>query len=229
MQENNEKNGKSIIAIICMLIIFILVVIIIGDWAYYMGTQNAKNGEEQKSNVVVAKDNIQNKTSVNEVSNDNIGIEDKVSLTYMATDESINLFYGYIKDGKLYYKFDNETANANNTTESAFKYNSEYLGGNREDMQVLDDIGNIKRIKEFNFGSSVDPAILLITEDGKVYIFKIVAVDNIKPELCKGLANYKIDDILDVLFDSSDFQYNIKVKMQDGTTSTVKIDMMDML
>ena len=66
------------------------------------------------------------------------------------------LFYGYIENGKLtYYMETGEHVNFNPVISEMKQYNG---------------LNNIKRMKVFNPGTSVDPVIYVITEEGEVYL-----------------------------------------------------------
>lgn len=178
---------------------------------------NELQKEEVKSSNVITAEETTHSTSENTISESEVPMNELCALTYMATNESINLFYGYIEDGKLFYSFDNKTANSNSN--SAFEYIS------TENIKQYDNLTNIKRIKIFNFGTGVNRVPLLITQDGKVYQVSIYD-EELKISLFEELKDYNIDNILEVLepdMSGENWVTRCKVLLNDGTSKTIEI------
>lgn len=184
-------------------------------------TLNEKLNELQeassKSSIIITGKETTNSKSENTISESAIPMNELCALTYMATNESINLFYGYIQDGKLFYSFDNQWAN--NNSDTAFKYMS------TENIKQYDKLTNIKRIKIFNLGTGVNRVPLLITQDGKVYQVSIYD-DELKISLFEELKDYDIDNIFEVSepdMSNENWVTRCKVLLNDGTSKTIEI------
>ena len=125
------------------------------------------------------------------------------------------LIYVFIENGELYYynKWTDQTEGDGSTFLWCF--------GNKEEMTKYSDLNNIKRIKRFNLGTSVNPVLFLITEDGKVYKNYSGGGDfKINFTLYSELAEYDVEDILEHDGETHDIW---KLLLKDGTTKEVTI------
>ena len=66
---------------------------------YFYSTNVVLKEESKSSNIIAEKETTTHSTSENTISESKIPINELYTLTYEATNESINLFYGFIKDG----------------------------------------------------------------------------------------------------------------------------------
>lgn len=199
--------------VVCIFIIFLLIISIV-----IMLYQN--NNQRKSDNEKIAeleKNALALNEKFDELQDSSVPVNELSALTYIATNKSINLFYGYIEDGKLFYSFDNQTANT--SLDSAFEYIS------TEDIKQYDNLTNIERIKIFNFGTSVNRVPLLITQDGKVYQVSIYN-NELEISLFEELKDYDIDNILEVSkldVSGDNWVTKCKVLLNDGTTKTIEI------
>ena len=136
----------------------------------------------------------------------NVPTTDLVTLFYSTSGEQKDIFYAYISDGNLYYIKDTKV----NTI----------ISGN--EMKKYEALSDIKRIKQYNFGTSVMPEIFLITEDGKVYsavVFGDGVGENPEFKLVEAFQDYKVEDITNM---EGEMESTYTLLLQDGTTVTVK-------
>jgi hypothetical protein len=208
MEEQNNNIKKSNNAGIIILIIILL--LIIGGETYYFMT---------KENKPCINEVVNNESSyvptVEEESNEEQVIEDNVSndinlddlIAFYTYDN--NLFYGYIKDGYLYYYYyynDYEDEEDSPT----YHYST--------DMEKLSKINGIKRIKIVNEGTGLDQRILLITTNGKTYNLNVGK--NVEVEENKYLIKYNIEDIVSYNCEAPDCN-GAEILLKDGTTKKI--------
>ena len=126
----------------------------------------------------------------------------------------------YVEDGYIYSYYSIEHNKEQDIHENFF---IDYDGDDSSSyvMKKYESLNNVKRLKTFNKGSSVEPFRYAITEDGKVYRPYYDAVNNKEmPEQEMELSAYKVDDIL--YYDDSELGAIWKIKLQDGTTKTIE-------
>lgn len=153
-------------------------------------------------------------TEAKENTETNISTSDEVALYLYSMNDSIDLLYTYIEDGYLYYFKENvEYANETAQTQVMFLNNGQTI--------QYSGLSNIKRIKTFNMGTSVNPVPFLITTDGKVYKINRWTNDNsIIVELYEPLKDYNVEDILK---QNGEMYAVFEVLLKDGTTKVVEV------
>ena len=141
---------------------------------------------------------------------------DLATLYCVSTKDYSHVFYAYIENGYLYYF----NSKVEPTDETTYNYTSFFNNGQTEKYIGLN---NIKRIKTFNIGTSVNPVPFVITTDGEVYRINHWTKDNsIEVELYEPLKDYKVEDILS---QSGEVYVVFEVLLKDGTTTTVTEDL----
>jgi len=127
--------------------------------------------------------------------------ENIVSIAMFYGDENL---YVYLKDGYLYY----------------------YRGQNEKDnsnVKKYTELSNIEKIKTYNLGTSVNPAIYLITSEGKVYYtYATITNENLEFVIFEPMKNLKVDDILSKEGENIE---TFKVLLKNGNTETIKNDL----
>jgi hypothetical protein len=154
---------------------------------------------------------LDNNTKENIVS---VPTTDLVTLQFESTDESVQVFYGYVSKGLLYY-FNDEKA-SDNVNEGAFDFITAFDGSEISEYKKLN---NIKRIKSFNRGSGVSTEIFLITDNGKVYSTRNIFAKNIDFQLTEEFKNYDIEDILKK---TGEAEETFEVLLKDGRKINIK-------
>ena len=152
----------------------------------------------------------ENETNVKSNSEKEINAEkennntDIVSIAMFYGDENL---YAYLRDGYLYY----------------------YRGQNEKDnsnVKKYTELSNVEKIKTYNFGTSVNPAIYLITSEGKVYYTYATknggANENLEFVVFEPMKNLKVDDILSKEGENIE---TFKVLLKNGNTETIKNDL----
>ena len=228
MKEKQESN-YSLFKIISIIIIVLLLLSLLTLSYFnikqketdYQKISMLEQNEKLLNEKIIALQSGMNSEQEQKDANSNhfqIPISDLSALTYMATNESINLFYGFIQDGKLFYTLDNQVTDANSN--GAFQYVSVFHSN--DEIKEYNELSNIKRIKIVNFGSDVNLVVLLITNDGKVYESSIYE-NTLNFSLFESLKDYNIDNILDVSSPDADFNTQCKVLLNDGTYKTINL------
>ena len=122
----------------------------------------------------------------------------------------IAMFYGdenlyvYLKDGYLYY----------------YRWQSEKDNSN---VKKYTKLSNIEKIKTYNLGTSVNPAIYLITSEGKVYYtYATITNENLEFVIFEPMKNLKVDDILSKEGENIE---TFKVFLKNGNTEIIKNDL----
>lgn len=87
-------------------------------------------------------------------------------------------------------------------------------------MKKYTKLNNIRRIKTYNVGTSVDILPILVTESGETYTIDFYNIEEIKIEKYDELKNYKIDDILSC---TGEMNIEFKLLLKDGTIKNVTI------
>ena len=147
----------------------------------------------------------------------NVPTSDLVTLYCVSTKDYSHVFYAYIENGYLYYF--NSHVDVGPTDETTYNYTSFFNNGQTEKYTELN---NIRRIKTFNIGTSVNPTPFLITTDGKVYQILHKTTDSIKVELYEALKDYEVEDILS---QNGEMKNVFELLLKDGTTITVTEDL----
>lgn len=124
-----------------------------------------------------------------------------------------NLFYGYIDNGNLYYMVKT--------------VDGQYDNGKYSDFKKYDKLSNIKKVKTYNEGTSVNPAVILLNEDGKIYNFNIFKCFINKDKKIESIDIFNLTKDYDV--DNFEFEYsnlslNLKLTLKDGSQKTIEID-----
>lgn len=172
-------------------------------------SSKTKNNEETKTDT---------KTEDN-TTKDEVPITDKSAFILNASSIGGEFIYCYIQDGSLYYYGINKPAN-NSLIFADASYSKDY---NEYKPKKYEGLTNVKRIKVFNEGTSVNPWLFLITEDGKVYTKDgLSTIDNIKFNQLNDLKDYQVDDLLDYE-QPADPETYYKVKLSDGNIKDLKI------
>ena len=242
MEEKKEIKVR-LSTVVCVFIILVLVVAL--GVVYYLGfvkDDNSNNaiadGElaEKNNNVEV---NVEDRNEELEVKN-NIGLNeqvteekedtkkisevpttDLVAIYCDANNEKAELFFSYIKDGKVHYF--HESDYDGKTTGQYYKFSINLMGQYQyeEKMKQCEGIDNAKRIKMYNSGTGIKPVIYVITEDGKVYTGSFFEHD-FALNLDNRLKEYEVEDILSKTGEMKD---EFKLLLKDGTTKTVTVEL----
>lgn len=146
---------------------------------------------------------------------------DLVAIYCDANNEKAELFFSYIKDGKVYYF--HESDYEGKTTGQYYKFSINLMGQYQyeEKMKQCEGIDNAKRIKMYNSGTGIKPVIYVITEDGKVYTGSFFEHD-FALHLDNRLKEYEVEDILSKTGEMKD---EFKLLLKDGTTKTVTVEL----
>ncbi len=228
MDESSKK--ISLGTAICIFIIFILLIVL--GIVYYFGfikttktdpsldvnqqnystsetNQNVSNSQEEET--TIAPDNVAE-----------IPTEDLFTLNFEATETGMHIFYAYLNNGILNYYIDSKVSNG--VKEGAFDFISSYatLSTNTDNIKQYSQLKNIKRIKTYNIGTSVNPESLLITEDGQVYLLNITSDNNMHINLYEPFKNYKVEDILSA---TGEMATTFELLLQNGSKESVTVDL----
>ena len=146
---------------------------------------------------------------------------DLVAVYCDANNEKAELFFSYVKDGKVY--FFHESDYEGKTTGQYYKFSINLMGQYQyeEKMKQCEGIDNAKRIKMYNSGTGIKPVIYVITEDGKVYTGSFFEHD-FALHLDNRLKEYEVEDILSKTGEMKD---EFKLLLKDGTTKTVTVEL----
>lgn len=201
-----KNNGARIITTVLIFIIIALIAILITGY-YYLNNQNKNEYKYNEENDELDMLNI-------------VPTSDLVSLYYEANNEKANIFYAYIEDGYLYYF--NDYVQEDGEIDGAFDFISSFTtsSNNKNKMKKYTKLNNIRRIKTYNVGTSVDILPILITESGETYTVDFYNIEEIKIEKYDELKNYKIDDILSC---TGEINTEVKLLLKDGTIINVTI------
>lgn len=204
--DNMKNNSARIMTTVLIFIIIVLIAILITGY-YYL---NNKNKNEYNHN---------EKSDEADTLN-TVPTSDLVSLYYEANNEKANIFYAYIEDGYLYYF--NDYVQEDGEIDGAFNFISSFTtsSNNKNKMKKYTKLNNIRRIKTYNVGTSVDILPILITESGEIYTIDFYNIEGIKIEKYDELKNYKIDDILSC---TGEMNTEFKLLLKDGTIRNVTI------
>lgn len=241
MGENKEIKVR-LSTVVCIFVILILVVALVA--VYYLGfikdnnTNNMIANEDilEKSNnsnntivngeIVVEKNNnilneqlIEKKEDIEKISD--VPTTDLVAIYCDANNEKAELFFSYIKNGKIYYF--HESDYEGKTTGQYYKFSINLNGQYQyeEKMKQCEGIDNAKRIKMYNSGTGILPTIYVITEDGKVYTGSFFEHD-FSLNIDNRLKEYEVEDILSKTGEMKD---NFELLLKDGTTKTVTVEL----
>lgn len=222
-----QKSNKGLIIIVCILSVLVLTL------SGYIVYDKFFSKSEQKVNIIENNNQTQElQTSDNSNVIDNnkstelpngaikenslsVPTSDLVTLIFEASDEAVDVFYGYISNGLLYYFNDAKTANGVN--EGAFDFITAFFG---DEISKYSKLNNIKRIKSFNRGTGVSPEVFLITDNGKVYSTRDLFSKNINFSLTNEFKNYEVEDILNK---TGEMEEIFELLLKDGNTIKVKI------
>ena len=242
MGERNEVKVR-LSTVVCVFIILVLVVAL--GVVYYLGfvkNDNANNmianGEvvqknnnvevnvEDRNEELAVKNNIVSNEQVTEEKEETkkeseIPTTDLVAVYCDANNERAELFFSYVKDGKVYYFHENDYEGK--TTGQYYKFSINLMGQYQyeEKMKQCEGIDNAKRIKMYNSGTGIKPVIYVITEDGKVYTGSFFEHD-FALHLDNRLKEYEVEDILSKTGEMKD---EFKLLLKDGTTKTVTVEL----
>ena len=174
-----EKENKKLKIIIAILVVVLLV---LGAYHYFVTYVDKSDDNEDNSindNVV---QQVEYSDYVEEGNNyiykyiftknnsykSNIDIDDTYAIA-IRPDLGKNIYI--LHDGKLYYNLDKCSSNDENERICNFTNYNLTKNSSTDDLKLFDEIVNIKRIKSVNFGSGVDYSVLIITEEGKIYLW----------------------------------------------------------
>lgn len=237
MGEKNEVKVR-LSTVVCVFIILVLVVAL--GAVYYFGfVQKDKQlekietekiqVEKQKADLEkqiielgkeVETEKTEEKENTKKISE--VPTTDLVAIYCHANNEQAELFFSYIKDGKVYYF--HESDYEGKTTGQYYKFSINLMSGQyqyEEKMKQCEGIDNAKRIKMYNSGTGVKPVIYVITEDGKVYAGSFFDHD-FELYLDNRLKEYEVEDILSKTGEMKD---EFKLLLKDGTTKTVTVEL----
>ncbi len=224
------KNNSKIITIILITIILIL-----SGYIVYNKVLNNNNNQQENSNVDnKTNNNLEDTSTYQDYKEEYNGYIIDYKFTkndnYNSTTNILNKFaiISYkelniekqlliIDEGKLYYSTDK------NLYENGMsQFTDEYQNNNK--LEEYDKLSNIKSIKIFNTSTGVSYDIVLITNDGKVYIINYDEQGNLKnPVQVEELSKYEIDDVKQLKM-TIPAGYQYEVILQDGTTLTKTIN-----
>lgn len=201
-----KNNSARIITKVLIFIIIVLIAILITGY-YYLNNQNKNEYKYNEENDELDMLNT-------------VPTSDLVSLYYEVNNEKANIFYAYIEDGYLYYF--NDYVQEDGKIDGAFDFISSFTtsSNNKNKMKKYTKLNNIRRIKTYNVGTSVDILPILVTESGETYTIDFYNIEEIKIEKYDELKNHKIDDILSC---TGEMNIEFKLLLKDGTIKNVTI------
>ena len=216
--ENNEQvvKQKSNKGVIIVLIILVLGLCTYIAYDKFVLDKDIKTNEVTQTNV---KEESKNDNTTVEVKKEEVPITDKSAFIISVSNDSANYLYCYIKDGILYYSGDNKSNDGQNKYFDVL--GASYSNNDNNYIPIKEEtLTNIKRIKVFNEGTSVNPRLYALTEDGKVYSTSTYTGIDFKQ--VNDLKDYQVDDLLDYKFaDQPEADY--KVILKDGTTKDIHV------
>lgn len=236
MGENKELKVR--LSTVVYLFIIIVLVVALGAVYYFgfvqkdkqlekIGTEKAQvekiKADLEKQIIELGKEVEPEKTEEKEDTKktSEVPTTDLVAVYCDANNEKAELFFSYVKDGKVY--FFHESDYEGKTTGQYYKFSINLMGQYQyeEKMKQCEGIDNAKRIKMYNSGTGIKPVIYVITEDGKVYTGSFFEHD-FALHLDNRLKEYEVEDILSKTGEMKD---KFKLLLKDGTTKTVTVEL----
>ena len=230
MEKNSIKISLGTVICICIILILLTALGLV----YYFGFVKTDNETPTVASNVQdfsLSENNQNISSTQTKKTDvtpnvnaveTIPTTDLVTLYYEATDSGANIFYAYLNNGILNYFIDSKVSNG--TSDSTFGFVGSYItsSANTDNMKQYSQLKNIKRLKTYNIGTSVNPTPFLITEDGQVYLLNITSDNNMHINLYEPFKNYKVEDILSA---TGEMATTFELLLQNGSKESVTVDL----